>query len=118
MKKTGITKLIALLLSGSLLGGLAACGNSSGTLDSENNKTEAKAARKMSFVLDWTPNTNHTGIYVAQKLGYYAEEGIVLDIQQPPKEVLKLWSLQGTLILPFPSRTALPRPTPRMHLCL
>lgn len=85
MKKTGITKLIALLLSGSLLGGLAACGNSSGTLDSENNKTEAKAARKMSFVLDWTPNTNHTGIYVAQKLGYYAEEGIVLDIQQPPE---------------------------------
>lgn len=31
-------------------------------------------------MLDWTPNTNHIGLYVAKKLGYYRQEGIRLDI--------------------------------------
>jgi ABC-type nitrate/sulfonate/bicarbonate transport system substrate-binding protein len=26
----------------------------------------------VSLALDWTPNTNHTGIFVAQQLGYFA----------------------------------------------
>ena len=30
--------------------------------------------------LDWTPNTNHTGIYVAQAQGWYEEEGIEIEI--------------------------------------
>lgn len=30
--------------------------------------------------LDWTPNTNHTGLYVAQAQGWYEEEGIVVEI--------------------------------------
>jgi len=33
--------------------------------------------------LDWTPNTNHTGIVVAQQLGYFAEEGLSVEIVQP-----------------------------------
>lgn len=40
----------------------------------------------MTFVLDWTPNTNHTGIYLALERGYYAEEGIALEIQAPPED--------------------------------
>lgn len=32
--------------------------------------------------LDWTPNTNHTGIYVADNNGYFAEEGLTVDILQ------------------------------------
>ncbi len=34
------------------------------------------------FALDWTPNTNHTGIYVAQQKGWYAAQG--LDVQILP----------------------------------
>jgi ABC-type nitrate/sulfonate/bicarbonate transport system substrate-binding protein len=34
----------------------------------------------VSLALDWTPNTNHTGIYVAQQLGYFAARGIELKI--------------------------------------
>jgi ABC-type nitrate/sulfonate/bicarbonate transport system substrate-binding protein len=34
----------------------------------------------VSLALDWTPNTNHTGIYVAQQLGYFAARGIDLRI--------------------------------------
>ena len=33
-------------------------------------------AEKITFVLDWTPNTNHTGLYVAQKKGYFEEAGL------------------------------------------
>lgn len=41
---------------------------------------------KIDFVLDWTPNTNHTGLYVAEKLGYFEEEGIKVSIKQPPED--------------------------------
>lgn len=34
----------------------------------------------MQFALDWTPNTNHTGIYVAQAKGWYAAQCINLTI--------------------------------------
>jgi ABC-type nitrate/sulfonate/bicarbonate transport system substrate-binding protein len=37
----------------------------------------------VKLALDWTPNTNHTGIYVAQELGYFAEEGLQVEIVQP-----------------------------------
>ncbi len=38
---------------------------------------------KVTLMLDYTPNTNHTGIYVAEELGYYEDEGIDLEIIQP-----------------------------------
>ena len=40
-------------------------------------------SKKITFVLDWTPNTNHTGVYVAKEKGYYAEEGLDVEIIQP-----------------------------------
>ena len=30
--------------------------------------------------LDWLPNTNHTGVYVAMAQGWYEEEGIEIQI--------------------------------------
>jgi ABC-type nitrate/sulfonate/bicarbonate transport system substrate-binding protein len=41
--------------------------------------------------LDWVPNTNHTGLYVALEKGWYEEEGIELEIQIPsdPAAALK-----------------------------
>ncbi len=34
----------------------------------------------MTLALDWTPNTNHTGIYVALAKGWYRDEGIDLKL--------------------------------------
>ncbi len=34
----------------------------------------------MKLALDWTPNTNHTGIYVALAQGWYRDEGINLQL--------------------------------------
>jgi ABC-type nitrate/sulfonate/bicarbonate transport system substrate-binding protein len=38
---------------------------------------------RITFLLDWTPNTNHTGVYAAAKLGYYAAQGLDVEIIQP-----------------------------------
>lgn len=45
-----------------------------------DNETE-----KITFVLDWTPNTNHTGLYVAESLGYFEDQGLEVEIVQPPE---------------------------------
>ncbi len=37
-------------------------------------------ATKLTLALDWVPNTNHTGIFVAQQKGFYKEAGIDLQI--------------------------------------
>ena len=37
----------------------------------------------IDLVLDWTPNTNHTGFYVAAAEGYYADRGLDVSIRSP-----------------------------------
>ena len=41
---------------------------------------------KITIVLDWTPNTNHTGIFVAQANGYFKDAGLNVEIVQPPED--------------------------------
>ena len=43
-------------------------------------KSAPKQLTTMNLALDWTPNTNHTGIYVAQAEGWYRAEGIDLHL--------------------------------------
>lgn len=38
------------------------------------------AQEKLSVALDWTPNTNHVGLYVAQSKGWFKDAGIDVDI--------------------------------------
>jgi len=37
----------------------------------------------VKFMLDWVPNTNHTGIFVAEANGYFEDAGLDVDIIQP-----------------------------------
>ena len=60
------------LLCITLILGLTACGG-----DREQTVT---------VVLDWTPNTNHTGIYVALANGYFEEVGLDVQVVQPPED--------------------------------
>jgi ABC-type nitrate/sulfonate/bicarbonate transport system substrate-binding protein len=41
-----------------------------------------KECTAITVLLDWTPNTNHTGLYVAKDLGYFKDEGLDVDIIQ------------------------------------
>ncbi len=44
---------------------------------------EKDKLKKVSVVLDWTPNTNHTGLYVAKEKGYFEKQGLDVDIIMP-----------------------------------
>ena len=59
------------------------------------DETEAKELKKITFCLDWTPNTNHTGIYAAQALGYFEEAGLDVSIVQPPENGAVLMCAAG-----------------------
>jgi ABC-type nitrate/sulfonate/bicarbonate transport system substrate-binding protein len=45
-----------------------------------SGSASSNAPATVSVALDWVPNTNHTGIYVASALGYYRQEGINVQI--------------------------------------
>ena len=38
---------------------------------------------KITVILDYMPNTNHSGIYAADKLGYFEQEGLKVEIIEP-----------------------------------
>lgn len=44
---------------------------------------EADAPREVSVVLDWTANTNHTGLFLAVAQGYYEDEGLQVRLIEP-----------------------------------
>jgi len=75
-------KITSFILAASMIVGLTAC--SGGT--EENTDTDNGELQKLTFVLDWTPNTNHTGIYAALENGYYKEAGLDVEIIQPPED--------------------------------
>lgn len=66
-------KLISLILV-MIIATLTACGNK-----------EVKDKEKVRIVLDWTPNTNHTGLYVAKEKGFFEAAGLDVEIMQPPE---------------------------------
>lgn len=72
----GKKMLLAALLAGGAFA-LAACGKP----ESEEGKME-----EITFVLDWTPNTNHTGLYVALEKGYFEDAGLDVNVVQPPED--------------------------------
>lgn len=69
-------KIGVLALAAALAFTLCACGG----------KGEDDGLTQVTLCLDWTPNTNHTGFYVAQALGYFDEVGLSVRIVQPPED--------------------------------
>jgi NitT/TauT family transport system substrate-binding protein/putative hydroxymethylpyrimidine transport system substrate-binding protein len=64
----------ALLAAVLLLAGAAGCGG---------DGAEPGAPQGVTLVLDFVPNAAHSGIYAAQRQGYYREAGIEPQIRQP-----------------------------------
>jgi len=54
----------------------AACGGSTATKG-------APGRDKVKVVLDWTPNTNHGGIYLARAKGWYRDAGLDVTVTEP-----------------------------------
>lgn len=67
MKKIAIVLMILLLVTG--------CTATPTQKDGE--------LRPVTVILDYVPNTNHTGLYVALEKGYYEQAGLAVNIIQP-----------------------------------
>lgn len=90
-------RVLRLSIISMLVIALAGCGSNNGNTKenaagSNGTTPEAPAAvegntpkelTKVKMALDWTPNTNHTGLYAAKELGYFEEEGLDVEIVQP-----------------------------------
>lgn len=77
-------KIISILLVGCLVFLFSAC-----------DGTKEDGLTEITVCLDWTPNTNHTGFFVADKLGYYEEAGLKVNIVQPPEDGSELMTASG-----------------------
>lgn len=82
MKKRVSIFLITMLVLSMLTG----CGAKTESGEASVDNSAKTNKEKITFVLDWTPNTNHTGLYVAQELGYFEEAGLEVEIVQPPED--------------------------------
>ncbi len=67
------TLLLAALVAIGAAFATVACG------DDENSK----GPTKVTLMLNWTPNTHHSGIYLAKEKGWYAEAGLDVEIVEP-----------------------------------
>ncbi|SES89941.1 ABC-type nitrate/sulfonate/bicarbonate transport system, substrate-binding protein [Natronincola peptidivorans] len=75
MKKYFVVFMVLTLLMTSIVG----CSTET---EGEAVDTPAELDR-VTVILDWVPNTNHTGMYTAIERGFYAEEGLEVEIIQP-----------------------------------
>jgi ABC-type nitrate/sulfonate/bicarbonate transport system substrate-binding protein len=88
MSRRGFVKGAGALAAAATLAGCGAYQGKSGDASASagegaSAKSAPKSARKITFCLDYTPNTNHTGIYVAQAKGYFKDEGLTVKVVQP-----------------------------------
>ncbi|MFD2115252.1 ABC transporter substrate-binding protein [Paenibacillus yanchengensis] len=81
------TKWIVMLLAMMVV--LSACAGGNQANKGNNQAQQAGNGNKqekltdVTLVLNWSPNTNHTGLYVARDKGFYAEQGLNVDIILP-----------------------------------
>lgn len=77
-------KWLALTIICAVLLMAAGCGNQEKPSNEKASESDQPAElRDVQVMLDWSANTNHTGLYVAKDLGYYEEEGLNVKIVQP-----------------------------------
>ena len=84
VKALAATSLAA--AAGCVLGGCSSSEDASPDTSQDSDKNGPEDPTRLSFVLDYTPNTNHTGVYVAIDQGYYAEEGLEVSVVSPPED--------------------------------
>ncbi len=78
MKKNSITiKLVSIILASVMVFVATAC------TAKPKKEIQQDPLKKVTVVLDWTPNTNHTGLYVADEKGFFKEHGLEVEIIQP-----------------------------------
>jgi len=73
-----------LLLPGLALLFIPGCAGDGSSSDAEPDK--------ITVLLDWTPNTNYSGMYAALEQGFYTEENLAVEFIQAPGSVIQIVS--------------------------
>ena len=76
--KLSFYRLVSALWAVVLMVSLTACAPAA--------QQQESGLEKVTCVLDWTPNTNHTGLYVALHEGYFEQAGLAVEVVQPPQD--------------------------------
>ena len=86
MAKRHFWVILTLLLA--LIGAAAACGGETTPTSTPAGTLEPVSVR---LALDWFPNANHTGLYVAREKGYFADENLDVEWYTPvdPASILQ-----------------------------
>ncbi|WP_027364582.1 ABC transporter substrate-binding protein [Desulfotruncus alcoholivorax] len=79
IKKLAMVLFLVLAL---LVSAGCAAGKEEGAAGKEDPAAKAEP-QDITIMLDWVPNTNHTGLYVALDKGWYKEEGLNAKIVEP-----------------------------------
>lgn len=80
-----IKRMLAAGLAATLLA-LTGCGSTSTSSDAQVDTQSADGLKTVNVVLDWYPNAVHCFLYNAIEKGYYAEEGLDVQLQFPSNE--------------------------------
>lgn len=86
-----LKRLLTAVMAAGLTFSMCACGldvskdvEKDKSADASLDGKDSEDLTDITIVLDWTPNTNHMGLYVAQDKGYFEEAGLNVSIIQPP----------------------------------
>ena len=84
-------QILILLILGLMLAACSAVTSEPGTAHIVDSEPDSVPLTKVSVALDWFPWSNHAGLYVARERGYFAEEGLDVEIFTPgdPSTVLQ-----------------------------
>lgn len=86
MKKTWLKRACAVAAASMIAAALAGCAAQPGAPSSTSSAAAGGELTPITVVLDYTPNTNHSGIYAAIDQGYYADAGLDVTVVQPPED--------------------------------
>ncbi|MEO1065410.1 MAG: ABC transporter substrate-binding protein [Actinomycetota bacterium] len=79
---TPLTRLAAALVALALVA--AACSDDDGEDTAPATTAETTS---ITVMLNWVPNAHHAGIYLARERGYYAAEGLEIEIIEPAFDI-------------------------------
>jgi putative hydroxymethylpyrimidine transport system substrate-binding protein len=84
-------QILILLILGLMLAACSAVASEPGTAPIIDSEPDSVPLTKVSVALDWLPWSNHAGLYVARERGYFADEGLDVEIFTPgdPSTVLQ-----------------------------
>jgi len=84
-------QILILLILGLMQAACSAVTSEPGTARIVDSEPDSVPLTKVSVALDWFPWSNHAGLYVARERGYFAEEGLDVEIFTPgdPTTVLQ-----------------------------